>query len=162
MFHAFILDIKLKNYENALEDTRKCLEKDTDNIKALFRKAECLLALNRNVDAMDTYLDIMEIDSSNVHALKAYNDLSSQNVSSRKASGTRIKITDSKVPDNLIKLQKKEDDYAELIKPKKIVKNQFYSSVKNLSKGNFVQPHLKIEDRSDRSVKTENALIEEI
>lgn len=128
-------------------------------MKALFRKAESLLGLNKNIDAMDTYLDIMEIEPSNVHALKAYNDLSSQNPSNRKATGTRLKIAD-------IELKKKEEDYAELIKPVKIVKNQFLTSIQNLSRtvpeskskvGGHLDMNLKLDEN-----KSNNVLIEEI
>ncbi|KAL5281238.1 SPAG1 family protein [Megaselia abdita] len=139
-----ITNIKLKDFKNALEDSKKCLEREPGNIKALFRKAESLLGLNRNSDAVDTYLDIMEIEPSNVHALKAYNDLSGGYSSNRKAKGTRIMISDGSTGDSNesadlrknkdVKPKKKVEDYSELIKPEKTVKNKFFKAMENISK----------------------------
>lgn len=135
----------------------------------MFRKAESLLGLNKNIDAMNTYLDIMEIEPSNVHALKAYNDLSSQNPSNRKAIGTRIKIADSDVYGNSqdMELKKQEEDYAELIKPAKIVKNQFLTSIQNLSRATTTKSKPKVQGHFDMHLnpvenKSNNFLIEEI
>lgn len=113
------------------------------NIKALFRKAESFLGLNRNIDALDTYYEIMEIEPTNVHAVKAYNDLSLKSPTNRRASGTRIQISEDKVDPkvtpkiNRNKVTPKKninEDYSELIKPDKIIKNNFYSAMENITK----------------------------
>lgn len=169
-----VLDIKLKNFAKALEDCKSCLEREPNNVKALFRKAESLLGLNKNNDAVDTFLDIMEIEPSNVHALKAYNDLSSRYPSNRKITGTRIRIKDSDAPvivekelKKVNKLKLKEVDYAELIKPEKTIKNQFLTAMENISSKSATPAKTEKEfnmnfNLESNNVQKNNVFIEEI
>lgn len=65
------LDLKLKQYSEAIEDCDECLALDSPNIKAMLRKCEGLLNLNRKNEAYTMYAHVLEIEPDNIIAKKA-------------------------------------------------------------------------------------------
>lgn len=65
------IDLKLKLYTEAIEDCDECLTLDSTNIKAMLRKCEALLNMNRKNEAYKVYAHVLENEPDNIIAKKA-------------------------------------------------------------------------------------------
>lgn len=69
-------DLKLKKMHEAINDCDECLRLDPNNVKAMLRKCEALIAINKKNDAYTIYSQILRIDPSNSVAKTALKNIS--------------------------------------------------------------------------------------
>ncbi|XP_055851083.1 sperm-associated antigen 1 [Episyrphus balteatus] len=145
-----ITNLKLQKYEEALSDCNECLQLDKTNLKALLRKAEACLGMERKHDAFRTYEQIRQIEPTNAIACKGLERLSKELGDVAPLHATRLQIMECETSNNgkpIVKhkspvaVQQKpkpkppiDYDLAELIKPNKLVKNSLMKTMENLGK----------------------------
>lgn len=61
--------MKLKNYIKVIGDTNECLKMEPENVKALIRKAQAFSCQKMLSEAHDTFMKVIDIDSTNQIAL---------------------------------------------------------------------------------------------
>ncbi|EAT35747.1 AAEL012096-PA [Aedes aegypti] len=118
-----IANIKLMRYKEAISDCEKCLEGEPNNLKALCRKAEALKLDDKRREAYQTYCQILQLDSKNKLATDAIEDLRRQLPDLPPANSFPLQIEE---------VANEDDDYAALVKPKKIIKDKLPEAVQSL------------------------------
>mmetsp|Transcript_8741 Transcript_8741/g.10875 ORF Transcript_8741/g.10875 Transcript_8741/m.10875 type:complete len:266 (-) Transcript_8741:34-831(-) len=61
--------IKMSQYNDGINDTTKSLKYNSNNIKSLYRRAQCNESLNNYFDAKTDYELILKLDKNNKHAI---------------------------------------------------------------------------------------------
>lgn len=64
-------DLKLKQFNEAIQDCERCLALDQRNVKAMLRKCDGLLSVDRKNEAYKMYGEVLKIDPDNGVAKKA-------------------------------------------------------------------------------------------
>lgn len=75
-FFAEMKDLKQKMYDKAIQDCDKCLQIEPENVKAMLRKCDALIACDRKNDAYQLYVRILQIEPENVPAKTALKNIS--------------------------------------------------------------------------------------
>ncbi|XP_019542500.3 sperm-associated antigen 1 [Aedes albopictus] len=118
-----ITKIKLMLYKEAISDCEECLKKEPTNVKALCRKAEALKLDDKRREAYQTYCQILRLDSEHKLAKGAIEDLRRQLPDLPPANSFQVQIEE---------VVNDDDDFAALVKPKKIVKDKLPEAVQSL------------------------------
>lgn len=116
-------DMKLKRFDEAIEDLDQCLALDSHNTKALLRKADIYLKLEQKQKALNVYQEICGGTSSAIEE-SCYDFAKEQIVKLERELQILTVEEDLKVEEKVTKKQEsdiKDDDLAKLILPKKIV-----------------------------------------
>lgn len=74
-FFCFGKDLKEKKYIEAIEDCDNCLGLEASNVKAILRKCDALVAMNRKNEAYKLYAHILSIDPENAMAKNALKNI---------------------------------------------------------------------------------------
>ncbi|XP_065072774.1 sperm-associated antigen 1 [Ochlerotatus camptorhynchus] len=122
-----ITNIKLTRYNKAISDCEACLKSEPKNLKALCRKAEALKLDNKCREAYQALSQVLLVDRNNKLALEAVDDLRRQHPDLPPPNAFQVKIEDVGNEDVAV-----DDDYATLIKPKRIVKDKLPDAMKSL------------------------------
>lgn len=69
-------DIKLNKWQEAINDCEECLRLDQTNVKAMLRKCDALIAINKKNDAYKIYGEILQIDPNNAVAKASLKNIS--------------------------------------------------------------------------------------
>ncbi|XP_055381393.1 sperm-associated antigen 1 [Condylostylus longicornis] len=141
--------MKMFLYRKALDDIEKCLEMDPKNIKALLRKAQTFIAMERNKDAHEIYTKIISIEPSNIAARNGLNEIKNLIPYSPPPQATRISIEEDeerkKIDDSQVELNNKIDknstvnnqnDDASVIESKKNISEFITAITSNENKSN--------------------------
>lgn len=113
-------DVKLKRYNEALNDLDNCLSMEPDNTKAFLRKGDIFMRLQKKSEALAIFKEITKLSLDKT----TFNFVENQVIQLTKELGLKSTIEPLNNLDNVIVegLKKKiaEDDYSKLIIPKKI------------------------------------------
>ncbi|XP_055524806.1 sperm-associated antigen 1 [Wyeomyia smithii] len=120
--------IKQTRYTEAIADCDSCLKLEPNNLKALLRKGEALFSSRRNREAYQIYCRVLLLDATNAIAVKRINIIQQQIFDLPPVNAHQIIIEDVRNDAN------EENDYAALIKPKKITKDKLPNAIKLLEK----------------------------
>lgn len=162
-----IVDLKLKNYIKVIADTNECLKLEPENIKALTRKAQAFIGQKMFSEAHDTFLKVIDIDSTNQVAL---NELTELKKKLPMQSAFRMKIeeiNDDETPTEPVKRIVTKSEKLELSDTNhvpKIVKNIVIEESTPFDKllPKEKQPRQKLVMPSDVPSRKSSSLIEEI
>ncbi|XP_038104725.1 sperm-associated antigen 1 [Culex quinquefasciatus] len=145
--------IKLFHFKEAIADCDECLKFEPENIKALLRKGQALCSDDKRREAYQTYSQVLLLDPANKLALNAIADL-------------RRQLPDLPPP-NSFQLPIEEvggcsssDDFADLIKPKKLVKDKLPDAVKALQ--TETARIVRNSSKQDQQGSSKKVLIEEL
>lgn len=112
--------MKLKRFDEAIEDLDQCLALDSHNTKALLRKADIYLKLEQKQKALDVYQEICRGTSVAIEE-SCYDFAKEQIVKLERELTVEEDFNDKKKSTKKQELELLEDDLAKLILPKKIV-----------------------------------------
>lgn len=156
-------DMKLKRYDEAIEDLNSCLALESHNAKALLRKADIFMKLHKKREALDVYGTIAEQTSPSEGNCSEFVKEQIEKLQ------RELKVEDTPAascpPDFLVEGFKKEvaeTDFAKLIIPKKIVcsnSKKLVETFKGMNKKKLMNLE-KIKEPS--STKTRSLLIQEM
>ncbi|XP_055622228.1 sperm-associated antigen 1 [Toxorhynchites rutilus septentrionalis] len=121
-----VTQMKLLRFKEAISDCDACLQLEPDNMKALYRKVQALISLDKRREAYPVFCKILQFDPNWKLALEGVADLRRQFPDLPPPNAFRIEIQE--VSD----ANEAADDFAALIKPKKIIKDPLPGTVKAL------------------------------
>ncbi|XP_058462379.1 sperm-associated antigen 1 [Malaya genurostris] len=119
--------IKLARFPESISDCDDCLKLEPDNVKALLRKAEALTMDDKRRAAYQVYCQVLGIDCSNSVALKKVDDLRGQLPDLPPPNATQIMVEDVRNEGD-----SSDEDFAALVRPKKITKDRLPDAMKAL------------------------------
>lgn len=159
-------DMKLKRYDEAIEDLNSCLALESHNAKALLRKADIFMKLHKKREALEVYGTIAEGAEQTSPSEGNCSEFVKEQIEKLQKE---LKVEDTPAascpPDFLVEGFKKEvaeTDFAKLIIPKKIVSSnskKLVETFKGMNKKKLMNLE-KIKEPS--STKTRSLLIQEM
>jgi len=85
------VNLKRQAYRDVLEDTKKALEKEPSNVKALYRRGQALAGLDEWLDAEQALRRVLEVDPKNTDAVRALRDLRKKQTEQNKRDAAMFK-----------------------------------------------------------------------
>ncbi|XP_050095558.1 sperm-associated antigen 1 [Anopheles aquasalis] len=135
--------IKLHRYKEAIADCDQCLSREPENVKALLRKGQALLASDNRREAYRVFCVALKHDPSNKVALSNTAQLRNQLPDLPPPNAIRMTIEEvsSSSSSSSSNTLADEIDFSALIKPKRLIKDRLPEALKRLQTdaSNFIR-----------------------
>lgn len=143
---------RLQRFTESVEDSQACLKLEPQNLKARLRLAEAIYASGKRRESYQLYINVLELDPQNSVALKATMELRKIFEDLPPPNATRLQIQEESSKNKVLlpkkdgkssqkmnevpksKAQPTNYDLASLIKPNKVIKNNFMKAAETLGK----------------------------